>query len=92
MLADGDAYARVFIPEALRAQYLPGTKVQVSADGITPAMTGQVRYVSAQAAFTPYFALTQKDRGRLSYLAEISLPEADNIPAGLPVQAVLSTP
>ena len=92
MLADGNTYARVYVPEALRAQYRPGTEVQVSADGIAQNLSGQVRYVSAQAAFTPYFALTQQDRGRLSYLTEISLLDADDIPAGLPVQVSLATP
>jgi HlyD family secretion protein len=92
MLADGNTYARVYVPEVLRTQYLPGTKVQVRADGIARNLSGQVRYVSAQAAFTPYFALTQQDRSRLSYLTEISLLEADDIPAGLPVQVSLVTP
>jgi HlyD family secretion protein len=47
-----------------------------------------VRYISAQAAFTPYFALTQKDRSHLSYLAEITLagPAAAELPAGIPVE------
>jgi HlyD family secretion protein len=47
-----------------------------------------VRYISAQAAFTPYFALTQKDRSHLSYLAEITLagPAAADLPAGIPVE------
>ena len=43
----------------------------VHVDGISEAIPGKVRYVSAQASFTPYFALTQQDRSRLAYLAEI---------------------
>jgi HlyD family secretion protein len=47
-----------------------------------------VRYISAEATFTPYYALTQKDRSRLSYLAEIDVddPRAAELPVGIPVQ------
>jgi HlyD family secretion protein len=47
-----------------------------------------VRFVSAEAAFTPYYALTQEDRSRLAYLAEIDLEEnaAADVPTGMPVQ------
>jgi HlyD family secretion protein len=50
-----------------------------------------VRYVSAEAAFTPYYALTQKDRSRLAYLAEITLddPAAQALPAGQPIQVLV---
>jgi len=51
-----------------------------------------VRFVSAEASFTPYYSLTQKDRTRLSYLAEIAVddPAAANLPAGVPVQVTLA--
>ncbi len=86
MLTDDRTYARVYVPETLRAQYLAGANVQVRADGVETVFAGRVRYISAQAAFTPYFALTQQDRTRLSYLAEIDLQNAQDLPAGLPVQ------
>ncbi len=86
LLADDRTYARVYVPETLRAQYLAGSAVQVRADGIDRVLSGTVRYVSAQAAFTPYYALTQADRTRLSYLAEIDLQDAQDLPVGLPVQ------
>jgi len=49
-------------------------------------MTGTVRWVSADASFTPYFALTEHDRSRLSYLAEVDLPGASHLPSGVPLQ------
>ena len=73
LLADGVPYARVYVPEPLRVTFLPGTKVDVHVDGVTGAVAGTVRYVAAEAAFTPYYSLTQKDRSRLAYLAEITL-------------------
>jgi len=91
MLADGMPYARVYVPEPLRADYLPGRKVQLTVDGRDEVFAGVLRFVSAQAQFTPYYALTQEDRSRLSYLAEIDLPEpaATELPTGIPVQVTL---
>ncbi len=86
MLADDRTYARVYVPETLRAQYPAGVNVQVRADGVAQEFAGTVRFISAQAAFTPYYALTQQDRSRLSYLAEIDLQDAQDLPVGLPVQ------
>ena len=92
MLADGAPYARVHVPEPLRVAYAAGTAVAVSVDGVAEPLPGTVRYVASQAAFTPYFALTQKDRSRLAFLAEISLDDADaaKLPAGVPVQVRLA--
>ncbi|MGC3981344.1 MAG: HlyD family efflux transporter periplasmic adaptor subunit [Steroidobacteraceae bacterium] len=89
LLADDRIYARVYVPETLRTQYPAGTTVQVRVDGVAQPIAGTVRYVSAQAAFTPYYALTQQDRTRLSYLAEIDLQNAQSLPVGLPVQVSL---
>ena len=94
MLADGTPYARVHVPETLRAQFTAGSRVLARVDGIAEPLAGTVRYVSAEAAFTPYYALTQKDRTRLSYLAEIALDDARAaaLPAGVPVQVTLPQP
>ena len=88
MLADGTPYARVYVPEPLRIRFKAGTRVTVTVDGADRPFHGTVRYVSADAAFTPYYALTQKDRSRLSFLAEITIddPGAAGLPAGVPVQ------
>lgn len=92
MLADGQPYARIYVPELLRANISAGTAAQVHVDGKPQAFAGTVRFISSEAAFTPYFALTQKDRGRLSYLAEVVLTEAAaaQLPAGIPVEVTFS--
>lgn len=88
MLAEGAPYARIYIPEARRAQVAAGTQLRVRVDGVEREFSGVARFIAAQAQFTPYFALTQDDRSRLSYLAEIDLtePEARSLPTGIPVQ------
>jgi HlyD family secretion protein len=88
LLADGAPYARVYVPEPLRTRFLAGTPVEAAVDGVEARLAGTVRYISAEAAFTPYYSLTQKDRSRLAYRAEITLEgaEAAALPAGMPVQ------
>ena len=68
----------------LEGELMEDGSFDLSANGLR--LRGTVRYVSAEAAFTPYYALTQKDRSRLAYLAEITLDDAVALPAGLPVQ------
>ncbi len=92
MLADGRTYARVFVPQPIRVQVAAGTTAAVYVDGSSRAWAGQVRYVSTDAAFTPYYALNERDRSRLSYLAEVDLTDADaaTLPTGVPVQVELA--
>ncbi|HEX5768804.1 MAG TPA: HlyD family efflux transporter periplasmic adaptor subunit [Burkholderiales bacterium] len=87
--ADGATYARVYVPAQLRTALRPGAAAHVSVEGIEEPLAGRVRYVSSEAAFTPYYALTQEDRGRLSYLAEVTLTDeqaAARLPVGIPVE------
>ena len=93
MLADGIPYARVYVPEPLRTAFRAGAAVTVTIDGVSGSLHGRVRYVSAEASFTPYYSLTQKDRSRLSFLAEIDIddPHAAGLPVGIPVQVAPST-
>lgn len=89
LLAEGAPYARVYVPAALRAGVTPGAAARVRVDGVAAALAGRVRNVSQDASYTPYYALTEHDRSRLSYVAEIELTEAAarDLPSGLPVEA-----
>jgi HlyD family secretion protein len=91
MLADSTPFARVHVPEPLRQSFSPGVEVDVRVDGIDTVFRGRVRFVATQASFTPYYSLTQRDRSRLAFLAEIDLPEdtARALPSGIPVQVRL---
>ncbi|MEI6415183.1 MAG: HlyD family efflux transporter periplasmic adaptor subunit [Pseudomonadota bacterium] len=89
ILLTGPAYARVHIPEPIRVNINPGDRAQVRVDGLPEPLEGRVRWVSADPDFTPFYALTEQDRGRLSYLAKIDLPDPPReLPAGVPVRAV----
>jgi HlyD family secretion protein len=91
MLAAGAPYARVYVPEPVRAQVAPGGRATVHVDGVEGEFPGRVRTVSQEAAFTPYYALTERDRGRLSYVAKVDLEgdAARQLPTGLPLEVEL---
>jgi len=87
VLGGEQPYARVYVPERLRAHIVPGTAARIFVDGIAEPVAGRVRWVSSEAAFTPYFALTERDRGRLSYVAKIDIAESRaRLPDGVPVE------
>jgi HlyD family secretion protein len=86
LLDSSRTYARIYVPEALRSSVQPGRKLDVRIDGQEGVFEGTVRWVSADASFTPYFALTEHDRSRLSYLAEVDVPEAASLPSGVPLE------
>lgn len=94
MVADATTYARIHVPQPLREQFATGTHVAVKVDGRPSAYAGVVRFVATQADFTPYYSLTEADRTRLSYLAEVDLTDtsAEALPTGVPVQVVQASP
>ncbi len=92
LLAGEQPYARVYIPEVKRMAITIGTELAISVDGLPGTLNGRVRWISSEPSFTPYFALTERDRSRLSYVAEIDLPTLDQrLPDGVPVQIVFES-
>ncbi|MEP7312430.1 MAG: HlyD family efflux transporter periplasmic adaptor subunit [Pseudomonadota bacterium] len=90
LIAADRSYARVYVPESLRARLKPGSVVDVRVDGVAEVLRGELRFMASEASFTPYYALTQRDRGRLTWLAEIDLPDsAAQLPVGTPLEAHL---
>jgi HlyD family secretion protein len=93
ILGGSQPYARIYVPERLRARVRPGTDARIAIDGTGASLTGQVRWVAHEAAFTPYFALTERDRGRLTYLAKVDIEEQrERLPDGVPVEVELLVP
>jgi HlyD family secretion protein len=90
MLPGEQPYARVYVPENLRVQVKVDMPAIIHVDGLDESIDGRVRWVASEAAFTPYFALTEKDRGHLSYLAKIDIVEdRERLPDGVPVEVDL---
>ena len=87
ILLVGEApYARVYVPEPLRAGVKPGQAARVFVDGREGSIAGHVRMVRSEPSFTPYYALSGDDAARLSYLAEVVLDAPIDLPAGVPVR------
>ena len=87
ILGGTQPYARVYVPEALRVHVTAGNDVLVLVDGLDNPLSGRVRWVASEPAFTPYYALTERDRGRLSYVAKIDISiDRDRLPDGVPVE------
>jgi len=92
MLGGDQPHARVYVPEELRVQINPGDAALIYVDGLSSPVDGRVRWVSSDAAFTPYYALTERDRSRLSYVAKVDIAEQrGRLPDGVPVQVEFTT-
>ena len=90
LLSGQQPYARIFVPAAIRVHVMPGTSAKIFVDGLEDPLAGRVRWVASEAAFTPYFALTEHDRGRLSFAAKIDILIANTrLPDGVPVEVEL---
>jgi HlyD family secretion protein len=90
MLADDRPYARVYVPEPFRASLKVGDEREVRIDGVDTAITGRLRWIATDPAFTPYYALNASDRARLVYMAEFDLDYSDDLPTGVPAQVILA--
>lgn len=87
LLGGQQPYARVFVPETIRVDIGPGTAARIHIDGHEEVLDGRVRWVSADASFTPYYALTERDRGRLSFIAKVDITtDRARLPDGVPVE------
>ncbi len=90
LLPGEQPHARVYVPEELRVSLRAGSTVKVFVDGLDEPLDGRVRWVASEAMFTPYFALTERDRGHLTYQAKIDIDvDGIRLPDGVPVEVEL---
>lgn len=92
LLGSGPPFARVHVPEGIRARVKTGTAAKIRVDGVEREFAGQVRFVANEAEFTPYYSLTAADRSKLSFVAEVVFDDADaqNLPSGVPLDVTLT--
>lgn len=90
ILVNTSPYARVYVPEGWRVKLKVGDKLTLRVDGIDKDLKGELRWIASSPSFTPYYALNAEDRSRLVYVAEVSLIDAEDLPAGIPAQVLLS--
>ncbi len=84
----GDApWARVYLPEPMRAEVTAGDQVQVFVDGRAEPFLGRIRSIETEPSFTPYYTLSEQDRQRLTYVTMVDLgADAASLPLGLPLR------
>lgn len=90
VLAGKAPFARIYVPEPYRVKLKAGDELVVHVDGLEKPITGSLRWISSEPAFTPYYALNQEERSRLVFLAEVQLPDSQaHLPNGVPAQVEL---
>lgn len=87
--ADGQAYARLSLPETSLKDYKLNETVDIRIDGFEKSLKGKIRYISPRPFFTPYFALHQSERTRLMYKVEVDLSDTESLTTGLPLRMEL---
>ena len=88
----GDApYARIYVPEPLRASLQQGARFKIRIDGATQPFDATALRIASEPTFTPYYALSGDDASRLAWRAELALDASEktkDLPAGIPCRAI----
>lgn len=92
LLAEDAPYVRVYLPAPYLTRLAPGSRVQIRVDGRADPIPGLVRTIRSEPAFTPYYALNERDRARLMYLTDIDIEGGAELPAGLALEVILEEP
>jgi HlyD family secretion protein len=79
LLADGPPWVRVWLPEEIFPRVGPGTRATITIDGVG-VLRGHVLDVAHEPAYTPHYALTERERTHLVYEARVQI---DDAPPGL---------
>ncbi|WP_345855696.1 HlyD family secretion protein [Shewanella algae] len=89
LLALDKPYARVYLPQTAISKLSRGDKLEVWVDRVEQPLKGTVRNIRSQPAFTPFYALNERDRARLMYLTDIDVEGAESLPSGLALEVRL---
>lgn len=90
LLASANPYARVYLPATWLDRVKAGDSVNILVDGRETPIVGTVRNIRSQPAYTPFYALNERDRARLMYLTDITISAADqDLPTGMAVEVEL---
>lgn len=94
LLAKGSPFVRAYLPEPRRMAVRIGSRARIKVDGVNAPFEGSVRYIASEAAYTPYYSLTDADRSRLAFRMEVTVlgDAALDLPSGLPASIELLPP
>jgi HlyD family secretion protein len=92
VLADGDPWVRVWIPEDRFVQVVPGTDAEIRIDGLDESLAGRVLDVAREPEFSPHYALTERDRVHLVYETRVGIRGAPaSLRPGVPAEVRIRT-
>lgn len=80
---------RFFVPQATLPRLKPGMQVAVHCDGCRDGLRATIRFISAQAEFTPPVIYSREQRQKLVYLVEAAPTAPEALRAGQPVDISL---
>jgi HlyD family secretion protein len=87
LIANDDPWVRVFVPEASFTRVAPGTPASIRIDGMAGPLRGSVLDVAREPAFTPHYALTERDRVHLVYETRVRIVDApSDLRPGVPAE------
>jgi HlyD family secretion protein len=93
VLADGDPWVRVWVPEGAYVRVLPGTPAEIRIDGLDEPLRGSVLDVAREPEFTPHYALTERDRVYLVYETRVRIENApESLRPGVPAEVSIRAP
>ena len=89
LLPPGNIKVRFFVPQAVLPTVRINDRVSVQCDGCASDIFARVRFIAAQAEFTPPVIYSQEERARLVFRVE-AIPERPNdLRVGQPVTVML---
>jgi len=80
VLAAESPYVRVWLPARVVSRAARGAPAEISIEGLDEPLTGHLEEVASEPAFTPHYALTERESATLVYESRIVI---DNPPEGL---------
>ena len=85
LLPDDGLRVQFNVSESEVPAYQPGTKLRISADGLTDPVQGEVVFVATEAEFTPPVIYSRESHDKLVFLVKAAIPAGTGLRPGLPV-------
>jgi HlyD family secretion protein len=89
LLPPGNVKVRFFVPQAVLPTIRIGDRIAVQCDGCAGDLVARVRFISAQAEFTPPIIYSQEERARLVFRVEAIPERPEDLRVGQPVTVTL---
>ena len=89
LLPPGNVKIRFFVPQAVLPGVRIGDRIAIRCDGCMSDLAARVRFISAQAEFTPPVIYSQEERARLVFRVEAIPERPGDLKVGQPVSVRL---